>query len=536
MDVGHRFRESEEYELLQPYADRNGLVAGYRIEGVLSRDPWRHTIYEASTFDRPRVALKVLPLPAGTSRRDTRRFQHRVRARASIEHPNLLSIFDWGRLDDHYYIAMALCQAPTLADLLNAGPLKANGCLRLLGQLADALETAHERGVIHRDLAPENVLVAPRAGGHVLLGDFGVGNPDWGGGLLDLAELTHYVSPEKVRDEPLTVASNVYSLACILVECLSGSPPYTSELPGMVAYAHAAEPPPLLSERRAELPVTIDELVATAMAKDPDERLDSPRRLVAAAAASLGAESLAPQPVPGALHEREADDSSSANAASANGARPPQVAETLEPSTRRSGLRGPLLRSRLSAVRLPLRRRAAAPTGARPPVGAAGPSRNVLALALAVVLAGSGAPAFILGRSADDGSQTSRGTVDSARLRVVRERTAALRSTGVALKRLENRRANARRGLATARTTRAQAAEALRLVSAYGVAARAVPIGSRETRRAASLLDEAGQAYARLAAAARRSDRRGYSIAVRAVRRTEDDLQQAITRLNKARD
>ncbi len=528
MDVDQRFRESEEHELLEPYADRNGLVAGYRIEGVLSRDPWRHTIYQASKFDR-RVALKVLALPGGTSRRETRRFQHRVRTRASIEHPHLLPIFDWGRLDDHCYVAMALCRAPTLADLLDAGPLKAKGCLRLLGQVADALETGHQRGLIHRDLAPENVFVEPSGGGHVLLGDFGLGNPDRGGDLLDLAEPTHYVSPEKVRGEPLTAASNVYSLACILVDCLSGSPPYTSELPGMVAYAHAAEPPPVLSERRSTLPVAIDELVKTAMAKDPGERLDSPRRLVAAAAASLGLESSAPpQPVPGALQGREPDDSSSANGASANGTRPPRVAATtLEPSTRFSRLRGLLSGSRLTAGRPPMRRRGGA--GARP-------SRNVLALTLAVVVAGSGVPAYILGRSADDGGQTSRGAeVEPERLRVIRERTAALRTTGVALKRLEARRANARRALATARTRRVQAAQAARLASAYGLAARAVPTASRDTRRAASLLHEAGQAYGRLMAAARRGDSRGYALAVRAVRRSEGDLQQAITRLNKAR-
>lgn len=223
--AGQRFRDSEEYEVLAPHADDEDLIAGYRIEGLLSRDPWRHTTYEASTPAGRRVAFKLVDLRSGDRRREAKRFQRRIRARAAIEHPHLLPIFDWGRLDDQCYVAMGLCKAPTLADMLKAGPIKVKSSLRLLAQLADALETAHERGLIHRELAPENVLVQPSGGGHVLLGDFGAANPERPSGLLvDLAEHTDYVPPEKLRDEPLTPASNVYSLACILVECLTGSP------------------------------------------------------------------------------------------------------------------------------------------------------------------------------------------------------------------------------------------------------------------------------------------------------------------------
>jgi len=528
MDLGQHFRDSGEYELLEPYADNNGLVAGYRVEGLLARDAWRHTTYEAITSDGRRVALKLLPLRSGDSRRERKLFQHRVQLRASIEHPHLLPIFEWGKLDDRYYLAMGLCRAPTLADLFEAGTLDTRDGLRLLGQLADTLETTHERGLIHRELAPENILITERGGGHVMLDDFGAANPEWAGGLLDLAEPTYYVSPEKVRDEPLTPVSNVYSLACILVECLTGSPPYTSELPGMVAYAHAAEPPPRLSQRRSELPAAIDDLVAAAMEKDPEQRLESPRRLVAAAAAALRVDD--PAPMVHGARQRSGSNGASANSTSGNGGLAAPTEATLEPPAKSSGVKRPPFDSSMSAAGpLTAPRRAAAWKVALP--------SSALRLSVAVVLAGSGALGFMVARSGDDGSRIGRGAeVDPVRLLAQRELTAALRATtDAALERLNTRRVRARRRLAVARTPDAQAAAAAPLVRAYGSASRAVPTESADAAETASTLNEVGHAYNGLVRAARRHDRRGYAVAGRTVRRSEEDLQRAIARLSEAR-
>ena len=509
MDVEQRFRDSDEYELLEPYLDNRGLIAGYTVERLLQRDPWRHTTYVARARDGGPVALKLLHPRSGESRRAARGFQRRLRQRASIEHPNLLPILDWGKVRGQYYLATPLCEEPTLADLLRAGGLKGKGCLRLLAQLADALESAHECGLVHRELAPENVFVAARGGGHVLLDDFGVANPEWGSGLLDLAESTAYLSPEKLRDEPLTPESNVYSLACILVECLTGSPPYTSELPGAVAYAHVAEPPPRLSERSPDLPVALDDVVAGAMAKDPAERLGSARRLVADAALTLGLEPRAPAvqrevrwpPVP---------------TASGNGASGERrlALPTLPPlqDIRHAGWALRKARQRLPAWSLD----------------------NGRAIALAAVIAG--VLGYILASpGTDEQSSTRTAAADAARLRVERERAALLRKTDVALTRLDARRARARRRLATARTARGQAAEAASLASDYRDAARVLPSELRAAARVTPALITAARAYERLAAAARRRDRSGYAAASTAVRRSEGDLQQAIARLSDAR-
>ncbi len=509
MDPGQRFRESEEHELLEPYADDDGLVAGYRVEGLLSRDPWRHTTYEASTADGRRVALKLLNLRSGDSRRLTRRFERRLRLRASIEHPNLLPILDWGKAGDRYYLASPLSMAPTLADLLAAAPLKAKGALRLLAQLADALETAHERGLVHRDLAPEHVVVEPRGGGHVLLGDFGVADPEWSGGLLDLAGSTPYLSPETLREEPLVPESNVYSLACILVECLTGSPPYTSEHASTVAYAHVAEPPPRLSERHPELPASIDDVVAAAMAKDPAERLRSARQLLSAAAVSLGVQIPSP-PVNGAS-ARSRTQREPTSGIPAVGRLPPRGGESINGASVQEGSPlEPMFRA--GDLRAALR-------------------RHPLAIALAVTVACGGAIGFLLGRSGDDATAPA----SNPALAAEREQSSDLQATDLVLERLDARRAVARRRLAEARTLRAQAAEAGRLAAAYGSASRILPRLARDATPVASALEEAGRAYGRLAAAAGRADREAYAAASGAVRRSEGDLDETILRLNRAR-
>lgn len=492
MGVGGRFRAAGGYEPLEPYnADGDRLLAGYRVEGLLARDAWRRPTYDASMSDGRRVALKLLNVRSRDSRRSMKRFERRLRLRASIRHPHLLPILDWGRLGDRYYLAMAFCQAPTLAALLRTAPPGPKGAVRLLGQLADALETAHEAGLMHRDLAPERVLVEPRDGGHVWLGDFGVADPEWASGLLDPTGSMPYLSPERLRDEPLTPESNVYSLACILVECLTGSPPYTSEHAGTVAYAHVAEPPPRLSDDHPGLPRSIDDVVAAAMAKDPGERLASARQLATAAAVSLGA----------------------------------HVSPPLDSASPQPALAGPAVTGPSVQERLP-RESVFRAQGPRRALG-----RHALPLALAATVAFSGALGFVLGRSGDGATEPASNRPVAEQL----ERSASVRATDASLERLDARRAVARRRLAAAPTPRVQAREAARLATAHQLARRMLARRSGLDAQLASALNQAERAYGRLAAAARRADRRGYAAARRGVGRSEGELERAIARLNRGR-
>lgn len=457
-------READEEKLLERFLDDESLVAGYRVVEVLGRDPWRHMTYEAATAEGRRVLLKVIDARAGESRRSRIRRRRRLRLRASLQHPNLLPVLDWGKAGDRLYIAMPLSRAPTLADVLREAPLAATRALPLLGQIADALEAAHERGLVHRELVPEHVLVEPQEGGHVLLGDFGAGDPDWSSGLHDPAASPRYVSPEQLRGEPLTPQSNVYSLTGMLVECLTGSPPQRSEQSGS-----------RLSLAHAELPVSLDDMVEAGLAEDPAERLSSPRQLVSAGAVALGVEIPAP-PVQG------------------------------------DGRRRPPARPRDH-------RRARALGAARSPA----PSSNVLALVLAAVVA-CGAAGFLLARSGDDAVDS--GTARSAAAQP--ERRSGLRAIDRALERLDARRAVLRRRLAGASTFSAQAAEAGRLAGAYRAARRMVPRTSGPEAQVASALGEAEWAYGHLATTARGRARARYDAAARAVLRAEADLEQAV--------
>ena len=504
MAVGQSFQESEEYELLEPYADGDGLVGGYRIEAVLAQDPWRHTTYEASGPDGRRVALKLLDAHFGVDRRSAKRFERRLRQRASIEHPHLLAILGWGKLGDRYYLVMPLGKAPSLGDILRDRRLEPGAALRLLAQIADALAAAHDRGLVHRDLAPDRVMVEPRDGGHILLGDFGIADPEWRGPLPEVTGSAPYLPPETFREEPLTPRSNVYSLACVLVECLSGSPPFVSDQPGVVAYAHVAEPPPRLSERCPNLPSSIDDVVAAAMAKEPAERLTSPRQFVAAVAVALGEP--IPTPVAGNASGRHGD-----GAATPSRGAPPEAA-VAEPRSRREQKTGrSFVRSRLP-LRLPYRL-----------------DGLVAALALALTVAASAALGLALGRSADDAS----GGASSRALPAEPDAVAVRQTIDTALERLDARRAASRRRLAAARTPRQQAAEAARLQAAHRAAGGMVR-GAGGGAVAAALRD-AADAYGRLAAAARGADRRRYAAARRAVRRSEDELGRAVARLNRRR-
>ena len=527
MSTEQRFQDSAEYELLEPYMGDDGLVAGYRIERLLHKDPWRHTLYEATNRERRRVMFKLLHPRHAESRREARRLDQKIRQRAAITHPHLVPIYDWGKVGDQYYVVTPLRPGPSLAELM-AGGLDEAASLRLLAQLADALETAHEAGLVHRELAPENVLVRAHGDGHVLLGDFGIANPEWGSGLIDLSEPTAYVSPERLRDEPLTPQSNVYSLACILVECLTGSPPYSAELPGAVAYAHVGEDPPVLSERRADLPRELDDVVAAAMAKDPERRTRSPRRLIAAAADALGLEvpaATGPGPDGRAAHESQPVNGNHLN----GGADAPSRLKGVRPSDLARSMPGlPGVGERIHE----LRHRVAAEAGRLRLAAEAALRRRQVGRALVLLVVGVGMLGFLLGRSGDDGRVTESAAPDRAELR----RAAALRQVDRALDGLDVRRAVQRRRLATASSLRGQAQAAAELANAYrAVAQELLPSRSPGSARVALALREAGTAYALLATAARRGDRRGYPTASADVRRSEGELQAAITSLNDGR-
>jgi Protein kinase domain len=452
----------------------DAIVNGYRVERVLSTRLGIHTVMEAVDPDGHHVALTLLDAAVTEDPRLRRHVLRLARTRASIDHPNVLPLLGTHELENRVGLVSVLAGPRTLADRLETGPLEPDEALRILCQVAGALETAAAHGLVHRDLAPKSIVLADGEPDRVFLGDFGITMPPLPGcELVDAAEGIDYSSPEEVRGEPLEPESNVYSLACILVECLTGAPPFPYDRPLLTLHAHVVETPPSVSERRPGLPAALDEVIARAMAKDQRERFRSPGRLMRAVGEALGLEVTAPVLVP------------------------PRV-EGLAPARPR---RRPRPRPRLLGGRLRL---------------------ALTAVALCGFVAG------VVDWSAPPAS-SGADRVPAAAERA--QRAEHIEAVGDAVRRLDARRVALRRELRRARRPAGQAAAARALAAAYGDTREALPgpaVAIPGAGRIAERLRETERAYRRLASAARSRDRRAWRVARRATVRREAGLERAL--------
>src|SRR4051812_45993989 len=246
-------------------------------------------VYRAHDQRRDRaVALKVLPAGLSEDPDYREQFGQECAAVARLREPHVITIHDFGEVDGRLYIDMHLVDGRNLAQLLaDAGRLAPDRTIGLLGQASEALDAAHAAGVVHRAVRPSNLLVDRADFVHVV--DFGVGHPR---SRLSVVGTTvgslDYVAPERFQGRPGDARSDIYSLACVLHECLTGTRPFPGDdLPAMM-YGHLHLPPPRPSEIVAGLPPEIDDVVARGMAKDPAERYGTARELAVAAPAALG--------------------------------------------------------------------------------------------------------------------------------------------------------------------------------------------------------------------------------------------------------
>jgi serine/threonine protein kinase len=266
-------------------------IAGYRIESVLGRGGMGVVYLAEQASPRRKVALKVLPGEQAADPAFRERFIRESDAAAAIEHPNIVPIHQAGEQGGVLFIAMRYVEGMDLRSVLEReGPLPAERVVSIVEQVADALDAAHEAGLVHRDVKPGNVLVG--RGDHAYLTDFGLfKRPDRATSLTRTGQFmgtVDYVAPEQIRGEPVDGRADVYSLGCLLYECLSGKPPFPSDLDVTGLYAHLEQPPPKVTASRPELPAAIDAVVAKAMAKRPEERFQSAGALATAAREAVG--------------------------------------------------------------------------------------------------------------------------------------------------------------------------------------------------------------------------------------------------------
>ncbi len=232
------------------------------------------------------------------------RFRREGRLQASLEHPHVVTVYEAGESEHGLFLAMRLIRGSTLAAVMERRTLNAKGVLALLAQVADALDAAHDAGLVHRDVKPQNVLVGDSDDAY--LGDFGITRL---GGATSvtapggLAGTVAYLAPEVITGAEATPASDRYAFAAMVFECLTGTAVFPRTSQAAVLYAHASEPPPRITRRRDELPRSLDGLFDRALSKDPGRRPGSATALIAAVRTELGAagaDDLGPPPPPGA--------------------------------------------------------------------------------------------------------------------------------------------------------------------------------------------------------------------------------------------
>jgi len=272
-------------------------LAGYRIESVVGRGGMSVVYLAEQDFPRRKVALKLLSPELAEDSRFRERFVRESNTAASIEHPNIVPIYGAGQVGDLLYIAMRFIRGTDLKAVLEQeGTLEPERAVGLLAQAAGALDAAHERGLVHRDVKPANLLISPGSrpgvGEHVYLADFGLTKRSLSDsgvtGTGQFVGTLDYAAPEQFEGKTLDGRTDVYSLGCVLYACLTGHVPYGRDQEVAVMYAHLLSPIPSARESRPELPAELDAVLARAMAKSLQDRFATCVELIEAARDVLG--------------------------------------------------------------------------------------------------------------------------------------------------------------------------------------------------------------------------------------------------------
>jgi tRNA A-37 threonylcarbamoyl transferase component Bud32/sugar lactone lactonase YvrE len=271
-------------------------VAGYRIESVLGRGGMSVVYLAEHASLKRKAAVKILAPDLASDERFRDRFVRESQIAAGLDHPNIVPIYEAGDADGVLFIAMRYVRGTDLKSLVHEeGALSPERTLSILSQVASALDAAHGEGLVHRDVKPGNVLLSPggRPGSpeHAYLSDFGVTkrtSSDTGlTGTGQFIGTLDYAAPEQIEGRPLDARTDVYSLGCVLYECLTGQVPFPRDSDMAILWAHMSVPPPRVTDANPDLPPAIDDVVARGMAKSPQERFETCGDLLDAARAAL---------------------------------------------------------------------------------------------------------------------------------------------------------------------------------------------------------------------------------------------------------
>jgi tRNA A-37 threonylcarbamoyl transferase component Bud32 len=465
------------------------ILAGYRIDGVVGRGSTAKVFAATDLGRAQRVALKVLAPELRDRAAVRKRFREAARLQQSLDHANILPVHDVVESGAELFLVTPLVES-TLDELI-ADRAPANGqTLPILAQVADAIDYAHRAGVVHGDVKPRNVLVGDDDVAY--LADFGVATAVASAAAASAGTLD-YTAPERLRGEPASPSADVYALACVLFECVTGNVPYAHETAAAVVGGHLFDAPPRPSRLVNGLPAELDEILARGLAKDPADRPTSARDLVDAAAAAVGpVGSVVPAAPPGGARPSE----------------PRPTSETLDD---------------------PVPALPAAPKFDAPAPRVSGWAWIACA---AAVLA-----AALLG-----GWLGARGTEEAEARPVVAMPIRHLtNSYNAAMRVLRVARKSGLETFGKAPTRRAQARAAIGVAVAYRTTSASIrrteaPRKARPARdQLLRAIDRAGVGYTRLGRAARRGDARAYADARRLIVEAESEIRHARSELGHLR-
>jgi serine/threonine protein kinase len=268
------------------------VVAGYRLEERIGRGGMAEVFRAVDERLGRRVALKILS-PGLTADNAFRvRFINESRAAANVEHPHIIPVYEAGESAGMLFIAMRYVRGGDARSLLRrVGPLPADRAWTIVSQVAAALDAAHDRGLVHRDVKPGNMLLdagsglaGSNAADHVYLTDFGISKQAQSAGLTVTGQIIgtlDYAAPEQIDGRGVDGRTDLYSLGCSVFELLTGTPPFPRSQGAALIYAQMSTPPPPATRSRPDLSVAVDRVLGKALAKSPDDRYETCARFAA---------------------------------------------------------------------------------------------------------------------------------------------------------------------------------------------------------------------------------------------------------------
>ncbi len=270
----------DETTRLSSGGDRGTLAGRYQLRRLIGQGGMADVELALDTQLDREVAVKILHGRYADDPSFIARFRREAQAAANLNHPNIVAVYDAGEDDDRPFIVMEYVEGRSLRDVLRRESITPNRAIEVVGDAALALDYAHERGLVHRDVKPGNILIAQD--GRVKVADFGIARAVSAETVTQTAAVfgtAAYIAPEQAQGERVDRRTDVYALGCVLYELLTGRQPFTGESAVTLAFKHVSEPPVPPSRIEPGLPPELDDVVLTAMAKDPADRYQTAREL-----------------------------------------------------------------------------------------------------------------------------------------------------------------------------------------------------------------------------------------------------------------